>query len=62
MGKFPGTKTTYLEALGETAVDFDFAPPELKTKDELSNTREVTNRTVNETSYFPILFSFFSHE
>lgn len=30
MGKFPGTKTTYLEALGDTVIDFDFAPPEYK--------------------------------
>lgn len=50
MGKFPGTKTTYLEALGETAVDFDFAPPELKSEgDEFPYTRHETNQTENET-------------
>lgn len=37
MGKFPGTKTTYLEALGETVIDFDFAPPEYKDKKKLNN-------------------------
>lgn len=29
MGRFPKTRTTFLEALGEVAIDFDFTPPEL---------------------------------
>ena len=29
MGKFPKTKITFLEALGDIAIDFDFAPPQL---------------------------------
>lgn len=31
-GFIGGTKSSFLEALGDTAVDFDFAPPEIKQK------------------------------
>ncbi|KAI4454450.1 nucleoporin nup84-related [Holotrichia oblita] len=30
MGRFPKTKISFLEAFGDVAVDFDFAPPELQ--------------------------------
>ncbi|XP_071057131.1 nuclear pore complex protein Nup88 [Onthophagus taurus] len=30
IGRFPATKTSFLEALGDTAVDFDFGQPEIK--------------------------------
>lgn len=30
MGRFPKTKVSFLEAFGDVAVDFDFAPPELQ--------------------------------
>ncbi|KRT85669.1 hypothetical protein AMK59_2103, partial [Oryctes borbonicus] len=36
MGRFPATKISFLEAFGDVAVDFDFAPPELRTSERLA--------------------------
>lgn len=51
MARFPKTKTPFLEALGETAVDFDFAPPEwqgIETVTEKTATNTVKDTTVEE--------------
>lgn len=46
-GFIGGTKSSFLEALGDTAVDFDFGPPEVKTENVVV-TQETT--VLTETS------------